>query len=352
LAAPSGRVRPSLIAAAGVLEFRLVVRSSVHTPRRLLAVPNVSAARDQDAVVAVGAALAPASNWSPHLLDVHIDPDHGRSVFTVAGFQREIAAALVRGAQAAIERIDLSEQSGVHPRVGALDVAPVVYPVPEARGAAIAEALTAAALIGEDLGLPVFLYGDLATAPDRVERASLRDGGPGRLAERIRAAELRPDYGPADLDASTGATLVTARPPLVAFNLELESHDLELARGVAAAVRESGGGLPGVRALGVWLNERGCAQVTMNVHDPFAVPLRDVVAAVRAHAPVAYAELVGLAPKAAFEGFPDDVPLRGFDPERHLLENALRSLPDHGQDQGEASAQAPRDAGGHGRPPG
>ena len=324
----------------------------VSPPPLLLAVPNASAARDEEAVSAIARALAPEGVASPRLLDVHRDPDHDRSVFTLGGRQGEIARALVCGARAALERIDLSSQRGVHPRVGALDVAPVVYPDPAARGPACAEALTAAALIGDELELPVFLYGDLATGSEGRERAHLRAGGPEALGERIARGELAPDYGPDRLHTSAGATLVTARAPLVAFNLELESADLDLAGRVAAEVRESGGGLPGVRALGLELARRGRAQVSLNVHDPFAVPLREIVAAVHARAPVTCAELVGLAPRAAFEGFPDDLPLRGFDPARHLIENALGSLTADGEDQAEAPAQAPRDAGGHDRPAG
>ncbi|HEV2723748.1 MAG TPA: hypothetical protein VGV10_03870, partial [Thermoleophilaceae bacterium] len=120
--------------------------------------------------------------------------------------------------------------------------------------------------------------------------------------------------------------LVTARPPLVAFNVDLVSSDTELARAIAAEIREAGGGLPGVRAIGLFLRERGRAQVSTNVHDPGSTPLRMVVEAVRSRAEVAEAELVGLAPALALERFPEDVPLRGFSPERHLLENALRSL--------------------------
>jgi glutamate formiminotransferase len=189
----------------------------------------------------------------------------------------------------------------------------------------VAEALTAAALIGEDAGLPVFLYGDLATAADRRERAALRDGGPVRLADRVAAGELAPDYGPARLDPRAGAVLVTARPPLVAFNVDLATDDLALARAIAADLRESGGGPPGVRAIGLLLPGRGRAQVSLNVHDHFAAPLADLVARVAARAPVAELELVGLAPAAALAGLPPEIPLRDFDPERQVIENALRS---------------------------
>ena len=286
----------------------------------LLAVPNVSEGGDRATIEALAAAFGPA-----RLLDVHSDPDHGRSVFTIAARQGELAPALLVGARVAVERIDIRGHAGLHPHVGALDVAPVVYLDETTRAAARAEALRAAALIGEELRLPVFLYGDLATAENRRERAAIRAGGPQRLAERMDRGELRPDHGPGRAHPTAGAVLVTARPPLIAFNVDLAVDDLELARRIAAGLRESGGGLPGVRAIGLRLADRGRAQVSVNVHDHRAVPLARVVDHVRSRAPVVEAELVGLAPRAAFEGFPDEVPLRAFDPRRHLIENALRS---------------------------
>jgi glutamate formiminotransferase / 5-formyltetrahydrofolate cyclo-ligase len=285
-------------------------------PPLLLAVPNVSEGADTAAIDAIGAAFAPA-----RLLDVHSDPDHGRSVFTLAARQGELASALAGGACEAGRRIDLTRHEGAHPHVGALDVAPVVYLEDADRGAAIAEALTAAALIGDDAGLPVFLYGQLATAPERRERADLRRGGVAGLAER----GLAPDHGPPAIDPRTGAVLVTARPPLVAFNVDLATADVELARAIAAELRESGGGPAGVRAIGLLLPERGRAQVSLNVHDHRAAPLADLVARVAARAPVAELELVGLAPAAALDGLPPEIPLRDFDPERQVIENALRS---------------------------
>ncbi|MDQ4047801.1 MAG: hypothetical protein M3131_00220, partial [Actinomycetota bacterium] len=269
----------------------------------------------------IGRAFGPAS-----ILDIHADIDHGRSVYTLAARQGELSDGLVSGAAAATGTIDLTRHEGLHPFVGALDVLPVVYLAEEARGPACAEALTAAARIGAELEMPVFLYGELATRPEQRERAWLRRGGWQRLAERIEAGELRPDFGPARAHPTAGAVLATARPPLVAFNLALAGTDVELARAIAAEIREAGGGLAGVRAIGLYLEERGCAQVSTNVQDHRATPLRMVVEAVRARAEVAEAELVGLAPRAALDGFPEDLPIRGFSPERHLLENALRSL--------------------------
>jgi glutamate formiminotransferase len=279
----------------------------------LLAVPNVSEGCDAVAIDVLSRAFRPA-----RLLDIHSDTDHNRSVFTLAAEQGQLAGALAAGAREAAQRIDLRAHVGLHPHIGALDVAPVVYLDGGQRGAAMAEALTAAGLIGE-LGIPVFLYGDLATGAGRRERAELRRGGPAELARRVEAGELRPDYGPRAIDPSVGATLVTARPPLIAINVELESGDLELARRIAAGLRESGGGFPGVRAIGLFLAARNRAQVSMNVHDHGAAPLADIVARIGEQAPIAEAELVGLAPAAALERFPGHVRLRNV----KTIEDAL-----------------------------
>jgi len=259
------------------------------------------------------------------LLDTHSDADHHRTVFTLAGPPAALGDALLRGARAALGRIELDRRGaseiGQHPHVGAIDVVPLVYLDRTARGAACAEALVVADRIGEELGVPVFLYGALA---DGRTRGVLRRGGPAQLAKRIESGELRPDFGPRRPHPGAGATLVAARSPLVAFNLQLAApaHVAD-ARQIAALVREGGAeGLPGLRAIGVEL--RGAvAQVSMNVERPLELPLAKVVEAVRRHAEVASAELVGLAPRAAFDGFPSDVPLPGFAPERHLIENAL-----------------------------
>jgi len=285
----------------------------------LLAVPNISEGRDRELVVAIARAFAP---W--RLLDLHLDPDHNRSVLSLsAPSGSEALGGLKGGVERALATLDLGRHEGVHPRVGAVDVLPIVYPDTAARPQAQALALTAAALIGEELELPTFLYGELATAPDRRERAELRRGGTALLARRMAAGELRPDFGPPRLHPRGGALLVTARPPLVAFNVELASDDVEQARRIASELREAGGGPVGLRAIGVPLRSRGRAQVSFNVHDPLSLPLAEIVASVRARAPVAAAEIVGLVPSAALDGFPPDVPLRGFDPERQILERAL-----------------------------
>ena len=285
----------------------------------LLAVPNVSEGRDQTVVAAVGGRFEAGG---ARLLDVHVDPDHNRSVFTLAGAPGELAQALVEGAREAVRRVDMRHHDGVHPCVGAVDVVPVVHLDDAARGAACAEALVAADELARALETPVLLYGALAGGRSRAE---LRRGGRAELTRRLIDGELEPDFGPVTPHPSAGAVLVAARPPLVAFNLLLErGSTLNDARAAAAAVREGGeAGLHGVRAMGLWLDQQRAAQVSLNVEDPAVVPLREVVAAVRARVPVAATELVGLAPRAAFAGFPDDVAVAGFEPERHLIENLL-----------------------------
>ena len=289
----------------------------------LVAVPNFSEGRDQRVIDAIGAALGRGAK----VLDVHSDPDHGRSVFTVAAPQGQLAHALVDGAREAIKRIDLTKHDGLHPHAGAIDVAPVVYLDDTQRGAACAEALTAGALIAEHLDLPVFLYGELAQGRERGE---LRQGGPEKVAQRIEAGELVPDYGPSRVRAACGVVLVAARPPLIAFNLDLQTDDVELAKRIAAEIRESApDGLPGVRAIG--LAVRGGAQVSTNVHDYRVTPLEQVVNRVSARAKVKRLEIVGLPPAAAVEGLETE----GL----RTIENALGSDPRHGSDQEEAPPQ-------------
>jgi glutamate formiminotransferase / 5-formyltetrahydrofolate cyclo-ligase len=296
----------------------------------LLAVPNVSEGRDPATVNAIARAFT--AGGATRLLDTHSDADHHRAVLTLAGRPGSLADALAAGAAEAVRCVDVGKGTdGEHPHVGAVDVVPVVYLDPTARGAACVEALVAAELIG-GLGVPVFVYGELAGAdrePPRT-RAELRRGGVEGLAERMRAGELSPDFGPHAVHPTAGVTLVAARPPLVAFNLELAPPaTVEDARRIASLVREGGAeGLPGVRAIGVELCRkstagRATAQVSMNVERPTEMPLRRVVEAVRRHTAVTCAELVGLAPATAWEGFPEDLPVPGFDPARHVIENAL-----------------------------
>ena len=285
----------------------------------LLAVPNVSEGRDLATLEAVGDAFATGAR----LLDRHEDHDHHRAVFSLAGHPGTLSGALLAGAREAVARIDLRSPRGQHPHVGAIDVVPVVYVSDADRGAACAEALVTAELLATELELPVFLYGILA---DGRTRAQIRRGGIANLAARIEDEELTPDFGPRRLHPTAGATLVSARPPLVAFNVELAppAH-LGTAREIAGSIREGGReGIAGLRAIGIELETRErTAQVSMNVERPYELPLAAVVAAIARHADVAAAEIVGLAPRAALEGFPADVEIRDFDAARQIIENHL-----------------------------
>jgi glutamate formiminotransferase / 5-formyltetrahydrofolate cyclo-ligase len=291
----------------------------------LLAVPNVSEGRDGGRIEEIGEAFSRGLS----LLDRHTDADHGRTVFTLAGSRGQMFESLLAGATAAIDLIDLSDHSGAHPRIGALDVCPVVWVAEDQEHEARTTAVAVAEQIGA-LGVPVFLYGSLARTPAREERSYFRSGGPLELARRMETGQVAADFGPGMPHPTAGATLVTARSPLAAFNLELDTAESSVARDVARRLRESGGGLDGVRAIGLGLAS-GRAQVSTNVHDPFAVPLRAVVDRVRELAaehgarPVE-AELVGLIPEAALEDYPQDVPIRGFDPNQHVIERRLAAL--------------------------
>ena len=266
----------------------------------MLAVPNVSEGRDRAVLAAVAAAFGPG------LIHHSDDPDHHRAVFTIEGGPGELAEAVVRGAREAVARIDVTRHEGAHPRVGAVDVAPIVHLTPAERGAACAEALVLADRLADELELPVFLYGALAGGRTRAE---LRRGGPQALQARIDAGELTPDAGPRRLHPTAGAVLVAARPPLAAFNVELAPPaTLADARRIAAELRET---LPGVRALGLELPRQHTIQVSTNVEDLDRTTPADVVAAVAARAPVAGAELVAPAPRSAFRSFPAAIPLRG-----------------------------------------
>jgi glutamate formiminotransferase / 5-formyltetrahydrofolate cyclo-ligase len=278
----------------------------------LLAIPNVSEGRDQSVVDQI------AQAFDARLLDVHSDPDHHRSVFTLAGEPGSLARAVVNGAAQTVRQVDLAKHRGIHPRVGAIDVAPIVYLDPADRGAACAEALVLGDLLGEELGLPVFLYGELAHGRTR---AQVRRGGPATLAKRIESGELKPDFGPPQLHPTAGAVLVAARPPLVAFNVELAPPaTLDDAKEIAAHIREGGAeGLESVRAIGLWLAARDVAQVSTNVEDHRATSLAQLVEAIARHATPSRAELVGLAPRAAFDGFPDELPVAN----RRTVEDAL-----------------------------
>jgi glutamate formiminotransferase len=264
---------------------------------QLEAVPNFSEGRDRLTIEAIGDALAEYAR----VLDVHSDTDHNRSVYTLVGSEEELVEALLGGIETARERIDLRNQEGAHPRIGAADVVPIVPIREEDADRARNAALELGRRVGKELELPVFLYGELA--PD-LGPAFFRRGGPAELQRRMDTGELTPDFGPAQLDERAGGVLVGSRPPLIAFNVNLAGDDLEGARAVARAVRERDGGFPGVRALGLRLPQAGHVQVSLNIEDWRAAPLHEVVAAVEREADargleVTDAELVGLLPAGA-----------------------------------------------------
>ena len=284
----------------------------------LESVPNFSEGRDSATIAAIGDALGAQAR----LLDVHADEDHNRSVFTLVGTESQLADALVAGIRVASERIDLRRHEGAHPRIGAADVVPIVPLRPEDLERAAQAAAVVGSRIGEELGLPVFVY-----APPERGPAFYRRGGPAELQRRIDAGELAPDYGPPQLHESAGGVILGARHPLIAFNVNLRG-ELSAAREVAALVREKGGGFPGVRALGLDLPRAGLVQVSMNVEDWEAAALHEIVARIEQEAEargaeVVGSELVGLMPAgAAAAAAGAMLRIDGFD-QSHVLELRL-----------------------------
>lgn len=283
----------------------------------LESVPNFSEGRDRGVIDAIGVALGAHAR----VLDVHANPDHNRSVFTIVGDDTGIVEALLAGIACARDRIDLRKHEGVHPRIGAADIVPVVAVRREDAGRARAAALEVARRVGDELGLPVFLYAQLG---DGRGPAFFRRGGPEQLQQRIEYGELTPDFGPPELHPSAGGVIVGARRPLIAFNVDLANADVDAARAIARVVRERDGGFPGVRALGLDLPQAGHAQISMNVEDWEAAALHDIVETIEREAAargveLAGSELVGLMPAGAAVAAAGAVlRIRGFDASRVL----------------------------------
>jgi glutamate formiminotransferase len=289
----------------------------------LESVPNFSEGRDGATIDALAEALGEHAD----LLDVHADVDHHRSVFTLVGTEEELVESLLAGVAYAKGRIDLRRHEGAHPRIGAADVVPLVPLRPEDMPRAQNAAKTIARRIAEELELPVLLYGTLGGG---VGPAHFRRGGSEELQRRITSGELRPDFGPEQLHPGAGGVLVGARGPLIAFNVNLRSADVDVARAVAKTVREADGGFSGVRALGLDLPAAGLVQVSMNVEDWEAAALHEIVSRVveeasRRGAEVVGSELVGLMPAgAAAAAAGSALHIEGFD-ESHVLELRLLS---------------------------
>ena len=294
-------------------------------PFPLESVPNFSEGRDSEVI----AALEGSMSRPAHLLDIHTDWDHHRSVFTLVGSGEELVETLLAGIATAAERIDLRKHEGAHPRIGAADVVPLVPLRPEDEPAAREAALGLADRVAAELELPVFFYARLTE--DGREPAFFRRGGAEELQRRMDSGELAPDRGPSALHPSAGGVLIGVRRPLIAFNVNLRGASVETAREIASLVRERDGGFPGVRALGLDLPKAGLVQVSMNVTDWEAAALHTIVAKIAAAAEargaeVAGSELVGLMPAgAAVEAAGSLLRIEGFD-SRHVLE--LRLLDD------------------------
>ena len=287
------------------------------------AVPNFSEGKDATKISRITQAVRAVPDL--RILGLHSDPDHNRSVLTFAGTEEPVLRGAIALAKACAAELDLVSQSGEHPRMGVLDVLPFV----PLEGATMDDAVRLAHRAGESLGslgFPVYLYGSAAGSQYRSALPDIRRGGYDGLASRLRDPLWKPDYGPRTLDPHRGAVAVGARPFLVAFNAYLDTGDVEVARAVAIRVRESGGGLPAVRALGFEVGGR--AQVSMNLTDLEQTPIPMALEAVRSTAAglgasVESTELVGLAPlEAILQTARYYLGLRDLDAQ-HVLESRL-----------------------------
>jgi glutamate formiminotransferase / 5-formyltetrahydrofolate cyclo-ligase len=272
-------------------------------------VPNVSEGRRPGVV----ARLAAAASSPPgvQLLDVSSDPDHNRSVLTLAGDAEGLVQGLLALYEVALAEIDLRTHAGVHPRIGAVDVVPFVPLGDTPMAAAVAAAERLAWEVARRFDLPVYLYERAARVPERAALAVLRRGQFEGFAAKLAEPQWAPDFGPARVHPTAGVTVIGARFFLIAFNAVLDTADVAVARAIARRVRESGGGLPAVRAMGVYLASRGRAQVSMNLVDFRRTPVLQVLERVRAEAAalgarVVEGELIGLMPAAAARGVARD----------------------------------------------
>ncbi len=293
-------------------------------------IPNFSEGRRIEVVDAIESALSSVDGiW---ILDRHVDPDHNRSVITLAGRPDSLADSIVAGVGAASERIDLRLHEGEHPRIGATDVIPLV-PLSNTSMEECAQlAWKVGTRIADELDIPIYLYGSAARLSDRKNLAQIRNTGFERLSQETKLREdLHPDLGPPQLHPTAGATFIGARPALIAFNVNLDSDDLELAQKIASNIRESGGGLPGLKALGLFMNKTHTVQVSINLCDFESTGLGPAFEAVRRMAEdlgvsTLSSEIVGLAPEAAFEGVdPRTLQLEGFSPQK-ILERRLAEV--------------------------
>ena len=290
-------------------------------------VPNFSEGRRRD----VGEAIVAAVHSTPgaRFLDFEMDPDHNRSVLTFLGEPQVVAQAAFATAKVAIERIDLNSHEGRHPRMGAVDVIPFIPIRDVSMQDAIRISMAVGARLGTELKVPVFLYESSATRPDRKNLAEIRKPQFEGLRDLIgKDPERKPDFGPSAIHPTAGCVAVGARPALIAYNIDLESTDEKLAKRIAKKIRERDGGLPGIKALGLFIAERNGAQVSINVCDFTRTSLMAVYEAVEresaaADVKIKSSEIVGLCPQAALPpGAIERLKLLRFRPEQ-VIENRL-----------------------------
>lgn len=270
-------------------------------------VPNYSEGRRPDVVDRLAGAVS--ATEGAYLLDRTSDASHNRSVLTLAGEAPSVEAALEATIQIAIEAIDMERHTGEHPRIGAVDVIPFVPLGETTIDDCVALARSFGARVAEQFGIPVYLYARAALRPDRVRLADVRRGGYEAVRDEISdpANGRRPDFGPARTHPRAGAVAIGARPFLIAWNINLTTNDVEVAKRIARAVRESGGGLPAVQGNGFMIEELDAAQVSMNLLDFETTPMWRVFDEVTRLAAgegvgIRESELIGLAPQAAFDG--------------------------------------------------
>jgi glutamate formiminotransferase len=287
-------------------------------------VPNFSEGRRRDVIDAIVEAL---DVEGARVVYAEADRDHHRLDTTVLGDADAVRRSAIAGTSAAVERIDMFEHRGGHPRMGAADVIPFM-PV---RDVSMEDCVDLAREVGRELAatldLPVYLYGEAALVPERRSLADVRKGEFEGLREAVAGGDRHPDFGPHEIGRA-GATAVGARKPLVAFNMYLSGTEAA-AKEISRAVRESSGGLPAVRAIGFSVPERGCVTVSMNLVDFEMTGVRDAFDAVAKEAAargmeIEDSEIVGLAPEAALPpGDEEHVRLKGFSPEEQILERLV-----------------------------
>jgi glutamate formiminotransferase / 5-formyltetrahydrofolate cyclo-ligase len=292
-------------------------------------VPNFSEGRRQAVIDAIAHAVA--ATPSVQLLDRTSDPDHNRSVLTLAGPPGAVALAMEAAVALAVEQIDLRHHEGQHPRIGAVDVIPFVPLGDTTMDDCVEIARSFGQRIASRFELPVYLYARAALRPQREVLADLRRPQFEGLKDLIRQPDHAPDFGPARLHPSAGAVAVGARPFLIAYNINLETQDVELARRIARRVRERSGGLPRVQALGLYLDELGCAQVSMNVLDHTITPLwlvwQTVTSLARADGvEPRESELIGLCPLEALVEVADHAGVESDGSDEQRITEAARWL--------------------------